>query len=361
MKSRWQRAPHRTRAAALRRFLEPYGCYKAHSASAESCDLVTLNSIETAQGGPRRRRGNGRLPFVWAFLSLVILVPLPLRAQAIIAPGGRTLFNRSSLVRSYIETRHLTLRTPDGRTMEISQYVTPLAVVDAFAPKWQAIVAQPYVTADITTRAGSQSMRTDLNGLGDSQFILQYDGLYSRNAPGGLTRLSGLFGVEAPTGAERFSTGAFAYTGGLVFEKISKLRYALTTDFEYTVATESGQGLSQGNIARYDVAPAYFIIPREQTPASAGWLRRAFDRVFRNGAYAIVELNGTSQDRAFASGTGSVPNSGGTTLFVSPGVQYFVNRRFLVEFSAPIPVVKDLNGIQPRPDSRFRLGFRWLF
>ena len=86
-----------------------------------------------------------------------------------------------------------------------------------------------------------------------------------------------------------------------------------------------------------------------------------FDRVFRNGAFAIVELNGASQARAFARGTGSVPNSGGTTLYVSPGIQYFVSRLFLAEVSAPIPVVKDLSGIQPRPDSRFVLGFRWLF
>ncbi len=245
--------------------------------------------------------------------------------------------------------------------MDITQYITPLALVYAFAPKWQVIAVQPYVTADITQRLGNQSMRRDLNGLADSQFIIQYDGLYSRNAPGGLTRLSGLFGVQAPTGAERFSTDALAYTGGLLFEKAWRLRYAFTADFEYTVASENKAGISQGNSAGYDVAPAYFIIPREATPSNAGRLRRTFDHVFRNGAYAIVELNGTSQAQAFARGAGSVPNTGGTTLYVSPGIQYFVNRQFLVEFSAPIPVMKDLKGIQPRPDSRFLLGFRLLF
>lgn len=323
--------------------------------------MVVQKLIPAAQSALRQGAQNRRLLIAWAWLALVVLSPLPLRAQAIIAPGGRTLFNHASLVRSFVEVRHLSLRTPDGRTTDITQYVSALAFVYAFAPKWQVIAAQPYVTVDNTTHTGSQSMRTDLNGLGDSQFIIQYDGFYSRNEPGGLTRLSGLFGVQAPTGAERFSTDAFAYAQGLVFQKMSRLRYSLTADFEYTVATENGQGLSQGNAAQYDVAPAYFIIPREQTPANASWLRRTFDRVFRNGAFAIVELNGTSQAHAFARGSGDVPNSGGPTLYVSPGIQYFVNREFLVEFSAPVPVVKDLNGTQPRPDSRFLLGFRWLF
>lgn len=324
-------------------------------------NFVALKSGEIAPSRLRWLKACHRQLVAPMLLALCVLAPLPLRAQAIIAPGGRTLFNRESLIRSFVDVRHLSLRTPDGRTVDVTQYITPLAFVYAFAPKWQVIAVPPYVTADITQHSGNQSMRQDLNGLADSQFILQYDGLYSRNAPGGLTRLSGLFGLQAPTGAERFSTNAFQYTGGLVFEKVSRLKYALTADFEYTVASESDRGLSQGNIAQYDVAPAYFIIPREQTPAGAGWMRRTSDHVFRNGAFAIVEFNGTSQARAFARGTGAVPNSGGTTLYVSPGIQYFVSRSFLAEFSAPIPVVRDLNGIQLRPDSRFVLGFRWLF
>ncbi len=301
----------------------------------------------------------------WAVLLLLlgsVRVSSPqLRAQAIIAPGGRTLFNRESMIRSFVEVRHLSVRTPDGRTVDVTQYITPLALVYAFRPKCQVIIAQPYITADITSRAGNQTTRQDLNGLGDSQLIVQYDGLYSHNAPGGLTRLSGVFVLQAPTGADRFSPRAFQYTGGLVFEKVAKLKYAFTADFEYTVATENRQGVSVGNGAQFDLVPAYFIIPREAPAANASGLRKTLHRVFRNGGFAILEFNGTSQVHAFARDTGMIPNTGGTTLAISPGVQYFVGRRFLVECSAPIPVVKNLNGVQPRLDSSFLLGFRWLF
>ena len=324
--------------------------------------FVALKPSATTPTDLQRHRTCQRRLVASMLLVLGIVASPRLRAQAIIAPGGRTLFNRESLVRSFVERLHLSMRTSDGKFVDVTQYITPLALVYAFSPKWQVIAVQPGVSANITEGAGTETMTRHMPyGFADSQFILQYDGLYSRNAPGGLTRLSGLFGLRAPTGAARFSTGAFGYTGGLVFEKVSSLRYAFTADFQYTIATENESGLSQGNTAQYDVAPAYFIIPREQTPADARGFRRTFDRVFRNGAFAIMELNGTSEARAFARGTGENPNSGGTTLYVSPGIQYFVSRRFLAEFSVPIPIVKDLNGIQPRPDSRFVLGFRWLF
>lgn len=301
---------------------------------------------------------------IWARILLVFVslgIPCPrLYAQAINAPSGRTLFNRASLIRSFAEVRHLSVRTPDGKFVEVTQYITPLAFVYGFHPKWTAIVVQPYVVADITTRTANQTTRQNLNGLADLQFFAQYDGLYSRNTPGGLTRLSGVFGIQTPTGAKRFSPDAFQYTGGLIFEKVAKLKYAFTADFQYTFATKNEQGLSIGDRAQFDAVPAYFIISRQEPPSDARWLRKAFHRVFQNGAYVVLEFNGNWQGHAQQSGT-DISDTGGTTLAISPGIQYFVGRPLLLEFSAPIPVVKELNGIQPRPDSTFLFGFRWLF
>ena len=301
---------------------------------------------------------------IWAnilliFVSVGISGPR-LHAQAINAPAGRTLFNRASMIRSFAEVQHLSVRTPDGKFVEVTQYTTPLAFVYGFYPKWTAIVVQPYVVADITTRAPNQTTSQSLNGLADLQLFVQYDGFYSRNVPGGLTRLSGIFGVQAPTGAKRFSPDAYQYTGGLILEKVAKLKYAFTADFQYTFATQNDQGLSIGDRAQFDAVPAYFIISRQELPSDARWLRKAFHRIFRNGAYLVLEFNGTWQARAHQAGA-DLPNTGGTTLAISPGIEYFVGRRLLVEFSAPIPAVKNLNGVQPKRDSTFLFGFRRLF
>lgn len=301
-----------------------------------------------------------RLANVFLSLSSLTFSSPQLQAQAIRAPSGRTLFNRASMIRSFAEVRHFSVETPDGKSIRVDQYITPVALVYGFYPKWTAVVVQPYVVADTSVTAGGQTTRQNLNGLGDLQVFVQYDGLYSRNAPGGLTRLSGVFGIEAPTGAERFSPGAYQYTGGLIFEKVAKLKYAFTADFQYTFATKNDRGLSIGDRAQFDAVPAYFIISRQEPSTDSGWFRKAFHRVFRNGAYIVLEFNATWQSHAQQSGT-DIANTGGTTLSISPGIQYFVGRRFLAEFSVPIPAVKDLNGVQPRPKTGYLAGFRFLF
>ncbi len=281
-----------------------------------------------------------------------------LQAQTIIAPAGRTLFSRSSLVRSFAEIDRFSL-DEDGNSVRGTQYVTPLALVYGFYPKWTVIVAQPYVVTDVTIRTGNQTQHESLNGLADTQFFAQYDGLYSRNAPGGLTRLSGVFGLQAPTGARRFSTRAFEYTGGLIFEKAMRLKYFFTGDFQYTFSTANGRGVSVGDSARFDAVPAYFLISREREPRNASWRRKAYDRIFRNGAFLILEFNGSWRGHATNRGA-EISNTGGTTLMISPGIQYFPSRRLVIEFSVPIPTVRELNGIQPEPDTSFLVGVRYL-
>lgn len=292
------------------------------------------------------------------FVLAIFFCP-SLGAQTIIAPAGRTLFNGSSLVRSYTEIDRFSLDA-NGNSVRGTQYINPVALVYGFRPQWTVIAVQPYVVTDVTIRTGSQSTQQSMNGLADAQFFVQYDGLYRRNTPGGLTRVSGVFGVQAPTGAERFSTGAFEYSGGLIFEKAVRLKYYFTGDFQYSFSTSNGKGLSIGDIAKFDAAPAYFLIPRGDASPDAKGFRRAFSRIFNNGAFFLLEFNGTWHAHATTHGSG-IANSGGTTLMMSPGVQYFASRSFLVEFSVPIPVVDELNGVQAKPRTGFVAGFRYLF
>ena len=50
-------------------------------------------------------------------------------------------------------------------------------------------------------------------------------------------------------------------------------------------------------------------------------------------------------------------NSGGTTLFVSPGLQY-VTKRWVIEGIVQLPVVQNLNGTALKDDFIVRAGFR---
>jgi hypothetical protein len=68
----------------------------------------------------------------------------------------------------------------------------------------------------------------------------------------------------------------------------------------------------------------------------------------------ILELNGEWHDKQLEAGV-SDPNSGGNTVYLSPGVRLSVNNvsGFV---SVGIPVVNNLNGLQSSPDYRVVAG-----
>ena len=74
----------------------------------------------------------------------------------------------------------------------------------------------------------------------------------------------------------------------------------------------------------------------------------------------VLELNGEHVRRARLNGM-QLPDTGGNLLFFSPGIEFIVSNRLVLEFSSPIPVGRDLNGSQIKPSSSFIIGFRWLF
>lgn len=75
--------------------------------------------------------------------------------------------------------------------------------------------------------------------------------------------------------------------------------------------------------------------------------------------FLVVELNGSTSRRAFASGA-ELRDTGGTTVFLSPGIQY-ITRRVIYEASVQIPIVQNLNGAQVETDFVTAAGIRIQF
>lgn len=262
--------------------------------------------------------------------------------QAILAPGGRTLYNKNLLVRSFTRIQRQSV-TRDGTVSQQTTYVQPVALVYGIAPDWNVTAVAPFVVADSS-------------GWADGQFFVKYDGLVKKNVPGGFTRLSAEFGVQAPTGADRFSTGAFAFLGDVVFEKTRNRKFIIA-DFQYRAATRNDDGVTTGNGIAFDLVPSYLWLPdaeRARNPAS-----KVLSRFARHGVFGVLELNGEIQNRA-RTRTGAVRDSGGATLLLSPGIQYFARPNLIVDFSVPIPVLRDLNGVQPKALAGVLIGFRYV-
>jgi len=253
------------------------------------------------------------------------------KAQAILAPGGRTLFNQQLLIRSFTRIDRGTI-VQDGMATSTRRYTQPVALVYGFAPGWHATAVTPFVLGE-------------KRGRGDSRFFVKYDGLIKRNEPGGLTRLSAEVGVQAPTGSDGFSSGAAKYLADIVFLKASKQRH-IVADVQYEAATRNGEGVSVGNRALFDVALSYLFLPERP---KGGY----------HGVFAVVEFNGEIRGRA-SDRSGSFADSGGELLYLSPGLQWFVRRNLILEASAPIPVAHHLNGRQPEPGIGAVFGFRYV-
>jgi hypothetical protein len=68
----------------------------------------------------------------------------------------------------------------------------------------------------------------------------------------------------------------------------------------------------------------------------------------------ILELNGEWHDKQYIAGVAD-PNSGGTTVYLSPGIRAGYDR-FSGFLSVGVPIVNQHNGIQSKPDYRILTG-----
>lgn len=71
----------------------------------------------------------------------------------------------------------------------------------------------------------------------------------------------------------------------------------------------------------------------------------------------LLELNGEYGRRAELRGS-NLPNTGGTELFLSPGI-FWTKRNFAVKAGVQIPIVSNLHGRQDNSDYRTRLILEW--
>lgn len=218
-----------------------------------------------------------------------------------------------------------------------------------------AVVPFHYRRLRITTD-GEQRTR-DAAGLGDIRLFGKYT-VVRRNWTAGAFRLSPFAGVELPTGAsdenDRFGrlpasvqlgSGSFDPFGGITASYRS-----LDTQFDGQLSYQANfeaNNFEFGDVARADISGQLRLLPRKITGGVPGFL------------YGVLELNlihgGKNRDHG-----ATVGNSGGVTLFVTPGLQY-ITRRWILEAGVQLPVIQDLNGTALEKSHVVRAGIRVNF
>lgn len=216
----------------------------------------------------------------------------------------------------------------------------------------------PYLDKELdVTTSGGQRVTRSTNGIGDVRLFGRYT-IFKNDFPGGNFRVAPFAGIELPTGDEDDSDGLGTLPATLqlgsgswdpfagVVATYQTLDYQIDVSAGYKVNTEAN-GFEFGNEARFDASFQYRLWPRELSGGVPGFL------------YGVVETNLIYQGKNEINGTDD-RNSGGTTLFIAPGLQY-VTKRWILEAIVQLPAFQDLGGTALEDDFIVRAGFRLNF
>ncbi len=225
------------------------------------------------------------------------------------------------------------------------------------SPKLAVFGVLPYLDNELEVTTGGQRVTRRANGFGDLSVFGRYT-VVQRDQPGRTFRLAPFFGVKAPTGEDdetdalgrlppdvQVGSGSWDAFTGLV-ATYQTLRYQVDSQLSFRANNEAND-FEAGDVIALDASLQYRLRPRRLTSGVPAFL------------YGVIEANLVRQDENRIAGR-SDPNSGGTTFFLTPGVQY-VTKRWIFEAGVQIPVSQALNGTALEHDFSARLSFRANF
>lgn len=285
------------------------------------------------------------------------LVSYPAWAVSINSDEGLTPAKDQRIIRTQVKYQWSD-DDPTSQDRETSTLSVPTTFVYGFTEEFAGIATIPWVYREHRTTSGSERITRKTSGIGDIVLLSKYR-LHTKDFPGGTSRLSVLGGLELPTGRTGDSDSQGKLPRGLQVGSGSwdpLLGFALThqtldDEWDYSITYQLNNDAHHfefGDVLKYTLAYQKRILP---------W------RLPEEGLYtqfnAVLEFNGEwkqkNQDES-----GSIADSGGNTIFLSPGLQ-IAAKRFVVETSVQIPVVQDLNGSQVETDYVIVTSLRYTF
>lgn len=210
-------------------------------------------------------------------------------------------------------------------------------------------------TIDFTSTAGRQ--RRGASGLGDSTVLGRYT-IYSRDRLGETIRVAPFLGIKVPTGEDtkqdslgrlpqplQLGSGSWDPILGTIVTW-QTFEWEFDSAVQYKFNTKAND-FTFGDEARLDLSFQYRLWPRELGSGVPAFL------------YGVLESNLLWNGKNMIGGVHD-PNSGGTTWYLAPGIQY-VTKRVILETAVQVPVVQRLNGLALKNDYIVSAGLRVSF
>lgn len=303
-----------------------------------------------------------------AMLTAALMYATVAWAVPINSPNARTLFGGFTLFAPRVKiTRATTLlhdgrRVSDPRSQDLIVVEEDVTAVYGLTGDLTVGVSLPIVEKRLRFQTPSGEKATiAVDGLGDLSLVAAYR-VFREDVPLGTTQLSVLGGLKLPTGrasqtdpdvplltdgtSDRLppslQLGSGSVDGIIGLGGVKNIRWL--TFYGSIQAKINGNGAHEfqaGNIIFYDLSADYVFLESRNL-------------------ILILELNGVYSEKSEQRGT-PIPDSGGNTLFISPGVQYLPLPYLILETSIQVPVLQELNGRQLGTDFTAVAGFRYLF
>jgi len=242
-----------------------------------------------------------------------------------------------------------------------------------FTPTFKAFVSLPYVrnTMDMTMgmtmgmmTTWSENTMVPVSGLGDATIMGLYR-LYTNREirPTGLVTLG--FGIKTATGSstERRSNGSLIHAhmqpGTGSWDPLLSLLYTRMMDSflvqanaTYQLTTRNKEGYEFGDSLALDLTGKYAVVKEFNILAGLTFLNvnKAKDK---NGKYYNPTTNTSLMD--------DPANTGGESLWLSPGIQILPFKNGMLELKYQVPVWEKVNGVQMVSSYRYLMGISYNF
>lgn len=240
---------------------------------------------------------------------------------------------------------------PSPRNRDLTVHSTSIVGAYGWNPDAAMILVIPYLDKQQSQSSWS-SPRGDV-GFGDVRGLLRYT-VFRDNYPRGQTALAPFVGIKAATGEHRkdglprplqLGSGSWDPLVGITFQNTSLSRsHFAALSYQNTTRAD---GFEFGDRLRMDYAFQQVVWKHRPDDAPSAYL------------YGLLEANYRWEDKHENRGV-QLDNSGGSTLYLTPGLQY-VTRRWVMETSLQWPVLQDLNGNALEDEFTLTVGFRWNY
>ncbi len=239
--------------------------------------------------------------------------------------------------------------TPEFMVMAVIPYKSGMTTGE--------LMQNPDGTLDLDTGGAGRA-----SGLGDIALLGRYTFL-KKEAPDTTTVMAGVAGIKFATGNMnartrsgefldshlQAGTGSTDYLLGLSYSH-SLSRFSVSANLLGTITTEGKFGTTRhefGNALNYDASGKYRIAPEAFSP-------------IKPQLFAALGINGEVRQREKEDGV-AVPDSGGNTVYLSPGLQLVLAPHWIVEASYQHAIYHKLNGTQLGETYKAITGVTYLF